>query len=58
MSFESTSTVTRLVRTPDKMPRTTALALFLRSSHSSYKGIARQTVAGVKSQLRYLAPSL
>ena len=58
ISIDKTSTVRRLVATPDAIPRIIAAKLLFNSCICSYKGIARHTVAGVKSQLRYLAPAL
>ena len=55
---DNTSTVKRLVTTPAAMPDTIAAKLLFKSCICSYKGIARHTVAGVSSQLKYLAPAL
>ena len=54
---DRTNTVPMLVKTPARIPRSTARQCLFKSCHCSYKGIARQTVAGVKNQLRYLAPA-
>ena len=43
--------------TPDRMPAKIARQLDFSSESFSYSGIARHTVAGVSSQLRYFAPA-
>ena len=44
--------LTALVITPDVIPTATASACFFSRCSCLYNGIARQTVAGVRSQLR------